>query len=228
MINGQQFASISNVDFTESGSCLEINDDASLIQQVQGPIGRLVVVLDLNTEHYLDSTEADGVYITLRMQNETIANKGFGFTVSPGEEVLINIDSVRSERLVDPWGDCQNNIDVLNSHMGDENHLTLKECFLLQKLWSYFRDDRCNCFPWYFWQRYLISRQSKRYDEELINRMLRFLSQEIAPDTQIQLNRTCIRNATENVDITDEENILIVMDKKEKRVKAMDMFRKKK
>ena len=191
---------------------------------MEGPIGGLVVVLDLNTEHYLNNTEADGVYITLRMLNETIVNKGLGFTVSPGEEVLINIDSVRSERLFDPWGDCQNNIDIINSNIGeDENHLTLKECFLLQKLWSY----RWTCFPWYFWQRYLISEQSKRYDEELINRMLRFLSQEIAPDTQIELNRTCIRNATENVDITDKENILTVIDKKEKRVKALNMFKRK-
>ena len=187
----KEFKALSTFHFTELGRCMEINDDASLVQQVEGPDGGLVLVLDANIEHYLNNVETQGFYITLRMPKETIVTKNFGFTVSTGEEVLINIEKAEVERLGDPWGECHDTIDLFNSDTFNKSDLlTKKECFLLQKLWSYFRIPQCTCFPWYFWDRFLSAGKGE-HDEQLSDRLLKYFTYDLPENKKIKFNKTC-------------------------------------
>ena len=182
---------ISNSEFTEMGYCFEVNDDAMLVQEVEGQEGGLVMVLDANVDHYLSNVESEGFYITLRMPNETIVNKGFGFTVAPGEEVLVDIEKLEVERLGTPWGNCKDETDLFNSAEGEiGDTLTHRECFLLHKLWLYFSDSACRCYPWYFFERYL-SQGKARYDSKIADRLERYLMHTLDNDTRLTFNKTC-------------------------------------
>ena len=186
-----QQSTISNSDFTEMGYCFEVNDDAQLVQEVEGQEGGLVMVLDANVDHYLSNVESEGFYITLRMPNETIVNKGFGFTVSPGEEILIDIEKLEVERLGTPWGNCKDETDIFNSDDGEKGDLlTHRECFLLHKLWLYFSDDVCQCYPWYFYERYL-SQGKVRYDSKISERLEHYLMHTLDNNTRLTFNKTC-------------------------------------
>ena len=152
LISSREFTKYYNISYTELGQCIEIGDNNKLIQKVEGPIGGLTLVLDANVQDYLGTTESVGFAIFLRMEKEAVLNKEFAFHVQPGSEVFVNMKYSQITRLGEPWGECKNQSDILNPKAADDI-LSMKECFLIQQLWSFLRNENCRCWPWFFYKR---------------------------------------------------------------------------
>ena len=181
-----------NVDFTEMGNCLEINDNQLLIQRVNGPIGGLSMILDARTADYLNNTEAEGFFVVLRMPNETVISKEYAFAISPGKETFIQLDTTQVTRLKAPYGDCQDKEDVFKVRAEEEitDYLTTKECFTSQVLWKFMREPKCKCYPWYVYTRH-IQRLGER-DVALESQLYKYFTTEIPEENRINFdNNTC-------------------------------------
>ncbi|XP_063683632.1 amiloride-sensitive sodium channel subunit alpha-like [Bolinopsis microptera] len=184
-----------NVDFTEMGNCLEINDNQLFIQRVNGPIGGLSMILDARTEDYVDKTEAEGFFVVLRMPNETVISKEYAFAISPGKETFVQLDTTQVTRLKAPYGDCQDTEDVFKIRAeGKEeitDYLTTKECFTSQVLWKFMNEPKCKCYPWYVYARH-FKKSGEERDTALESQLYTYFTTEIPEENRINFdNSTC-------------------------------------
>ena len=55
-MSGEEIKELINVEYTEMGNCLEINDNQMLVQRVNGATGGFSITLDTRVAHYTDDT----------------------------------------------------------------------------------------------------------------------------------------------------------------------------
>ena len=60
------FDDIGEVETTERGSCLDINDDSVLVQRVSGPTGGMMITLDAEISKYMSLQATAGFKVILR------------------------------------------------------------------------------------------------------------------------------------------------------------------
>ena len=149
--NESKIKEFSNITYTELGKCLEMNDNQVFQQQIEGPIGGLTLYLDAKTDYYLGTVPSYGFVVFLRMPNEAVLNKEFGFFVSPGQETFVRVEITNVSRLGEPYGKCRDMDDVFAAN--NNRLMTAKECFLTQVIHGYLKDTDCRCWPWYYQKR---------------------------------------------------------------------------
>eukprot|EP00116_Pleurobrachia_bachei_P001387 sb/3461649/ len=186
------FDAIGEVETTERGSCLDINDDSILVQKVAGPTGGMMITLDAEISKYMSLQAAAGFSVVLRSPNETVISKEFGFSVHPGKRYLINMRTTDVTRVESPWGNCTNQLDIMDL----EGYYTTKECFLNQILYSYpglqSSETDCTCFPWFFVTRFLQNESSRKYDKYVTLRMIYYWTEQIEEENlRLSFNETC-------------------------------------
>ena len=187
------------VDYTEMGSCLEINDNQLLVQRVNGPVGGLSMILDAKIEDYLESTEAEGFYVVLRMANESVISKEYAFAVSPGKEWYIQLETKEVTRLGTPYGNCEDDQDIFVTREDEEkaritDHLTIKECFTSQVLWKFMNEPQCQCYPWYVYSRHIARTKGKKgqRNEALESQLYNYFTTGLPEEKRINFdNNTC-------------------------------------
>ena len=133
---------------TEYGYCIELGDNLTELfsQKNSGPAGGLELVLDALIDDYMDTIEAEGFQIFLRMPNETVMNIGYGFAAKPGEHLKVNLKTTTVTRLGSPQGSCVNKTSLFKPQKA---FVSERECKLTNIIWYFLKDKQCGCWPWY-------------------------------------------------------------------------------
>eukprot|EP00116_Pleurobrachia_bachei_P004332 sb/3464594/ len=175
------FDAIGEVETTERGSCLDINDDSILVQKVAGPTGGMMITLDAEISKYMSLQAAAGFSVVLRSPNETVISKEFGFSVHPGKRYLINMRTTDVTRFQSKSFVC-----LFDLYGGAIPHLILK-------LDSALRSGRRRQTVYEIQlEKFLQNESSRKYDKYVTLRMIYYWTEQIEEEElRLSFNETC-------------------------------------
>jgi len=191
----RDLTSLAHFRYTEYGYCMDINDDEIFEQKVSGPIGGLDIVMDAKTEHYIEHVASTGFQVFLRNPGETVLNKGWGFSVKPGEHAKVNLHRSEVTRLDGNLGDCETS----DSLYFPAQSTTAKECFMTNILWYFIKTPLCECWPFYFYERFMGSMsqfvQRNMSSETAEEALMKYWTSTVGLDDRLTIpkNVTCYR-----------------------------------
>eukprot|EP00116_Pleurobrachia_bachei_P003212 sb/3463474/ len=137
---GYNFTNTSHAP-TEMGTCIEVNDDETMVQVIPGESGGFSITLDARTHDYMFTTDTRGFLVFIRDQGEVVLTNEGGYLAPTGMETRLRLTEERYKRLGKPHGTCQN----VPGWFPGRQFETVRECLQRQRLELHFK--YCQCIP---------------------------------------------------------------------------------
>ncbi|KAL5267616.1 hypothetical protein ACHWQZ_G004604 [Mnemiopsis leidyi] len=132
----------------ELGSCIELNDDSSLSQNISGSRYGLTLDLDASLLTYAPFTSSVGLKVFIKDHDETVFFNEGGIVVQPGTETFMKVSLSKIVRLGPNWGTCQNVTSSVSKY--DSTIESRRECLEVAKVREMLdKVEYCGCIPWF-------------------------------------------------------------------------------